>query len=242
MRLDTANILRLKNIVRQLGSLSGEVVFNGDAIGEILRCVKSNPHLRNVEWTRLAQHNLKRYIRIQHFGMRNVVLRPLDVAVAIRLAQEPGASYARLADSMGIAPSQAHASVRRLQKARLLLPVRREANRPALLEFLEHGVRYAFPAEIGRKSPGIPTAYSGPPLADDIVSHEPLVWPWFDGTVEGDSLKPLYPNAVQLPTRCPELYNALTIVDAIRVGRARERKLAIARLRDAWQQNWEPHG
>jgi hypothetical protein len=59
-----------------------------------------------------------------------------------------------------------------------------------------------------------------------MVSDRTLVWPAAEGTVRGDSLTPLYPAAVGLPTRDPALYEILTLVDAIRVGRARERALA----------------
>ena len=39
-------------------------------------------------------------------------------------------------------------------------------------------------------------------------------------------MAPLYPNAVHLPATDPELYEVLTLVDALRVGQARERNAA----------------
>jgi hypothetical protein len=157
-------------------------------------------------------------------------LFPLDVAVALRLAQVPGAGYARLSHDLGIALSQAHASVRRLSKARLVSPKKREVNRRGLVEFLQHGVKYAFPAELGRVAIGVPTAYAGPPLANKLVFDEPIVWPSLDGESEGPAIDPLYQQAVSLPRRCPELYEALTVVDALRIGRAREQELAVQEL------------
>ena|SRR2546426_4116533 len=157
-------------------------------------------------------------------------LAPLDVAVAIRLAQVPGAGYAQLSHDLGIGLSQAHASVKRLSKARLVSPKKREVNRRGLLEFLQHGVKYAFPAELRRGAIGVPTAYAGPPLASKLVFDEPLVWPSLEGDAEGPAIDPLYPQAVSLPQRCPELYEALTVVDALRTGRAREQELAIHEL------------
>jgi hypothetical protein len=41
---------------------------------------------------------------------------------------------------------------------------------------------------------------------------------------------PLYAAAVRLPERCPSLYESLALVDALRVGQARERKLAVEAL------------
>jgi hypothetical protein len=56
-----------------------------------------------------------------------------------------------------------------------------------------------------------------------------------DGTtslrLRGQSLVPLYPAAPRLAGRVPDLYDLLTLVDAIRVGRARERSRAAALLR-----------
>ena len=56
------------------------------------------------------------------------------------------------------------------------------------------------------------------------------MWPEARGSVRGTSLTPLYPKATALPEREPEVYNALTLVDALRVGQARERTAALAAL------------
>lgn len=46
--------------------------------------------------------------------MRQGVLRPADVAVALALARSPGQGYEPLAESLGISISTAHQAVRRL--------------------------------------------------------------------------------------------------------------------------------
>ena len=43
-------------------------------------------------------------------------------------------------------------------------------------------------------------------------------------------MAPLYRAAIHLPERCPSVYESLALVDALRVGRARERKLAAEAL------------
>jgi hypothetical protein len=83
----------------------------------------------------------------------------------------------------------------------------------------------------------VPTAYSGPPLADRIVSDRPIVWPSANGWARGDTLMPLYGGAADLPGRDPALYQALTLVDAIRAGRARERRLAVEMLEQRLRQD-----
>lgn len=59
-----------------------------------------------------------------------------------------------------------------------------------------------------------------------------MVWPSVHGNVLGTAITPLYDRAPELPGRCPSLYELLTLTDALRVGRVRERKLALARLRE----------
>lgn len=74
-----------------------------------------------------------------------LTLRPSDVAVAARLAQTPGARYQDLARGLQLGLAEVHRGVRRLERAGLLRPRERRVRRQALLEFLVHGVRYAFP-------------------------------------------------------------------------------------------------
>lgn len=157
-------------------------------------------------------------------------LRPLDVVVALRLTLHPEDKYESMANQLGVAVSAAHRSVKRLVAASLVQPHRRASSRSPLLEFLLHGVRYAFYPVTGPEAPGVPTGYSAPPLADEIVSDRALVWPSARGTVRGDTLVPLYDGAPELAQRDPKLYQALALVDAIRAGRARERKLAAEML------------
>jgi len=142
--------------------------------------------------------------------------------VALRLVDVPGETFGDTARVIGISQSMAHGSVGRLRDAGLLRADARQVNRLALLEFLEHGVRYAFPAHPGAVVRGVPTAHSAPPWADHIVAEDVLVWPAASGTVRGAALAPLYPRAAELPERSPRLYQSLALVDAIRAGRARE--------------------
>jgi hypothetical protein len=158
-------------------------------------------------------------------------LRPSDVGVALGLVESPNASFQQLHEMLGISPSNAFDGVRRLCNAGLVRQEERVAVRPALLEFLVHGVRYAFPASLGASSKGVPTSHSGPALAAKIQSDEPIVWSSADGQSIGKSVTPLFPQATTLPKRCPRVYALLTLVDALRVGRLRERKLAEDQLR-----------
>jgi hypothetical protein len=160
-------------------------------------------------------------------------LRPLDLMVVLGLSL-PGATaaepYDALGKRLGLSASTAHQAVGRLQAAGLVRPGSREPNRHALRNFLAHGVRYAFPPSLGPEVLGVPTAHAGPALSELIDGGTPFVWPDVNGTVRGRSLTPLHPSATKLPKRAPEVYGALTLVDAIRAGRAREREAATAAL------------
>ena len=57
--------------------------------------------------------------------------------------------------------------------------------------------------------------------------------PFIDGPHRGPEIKPLYPTAPEAASEDPALYQLLTLVDAIRTGRSRERRLAQARLTEA---------
>lgn len=161
--------------------------------------------------------------------MRQQVLRPVDVAVALRLAVTPDDRYESLAEVLGVSLSTAHQAVQRLKNAGLVSSDRK-VNPKALFEFLVHGARYSFFPELGPETRGVPTAHSAPPLDREIVSDERFVWPSARGQSRGTALSPLLETADELPDRDHKLYQALALLDAVRVGRARERKLAIKHL------------
>ena len=89
-----------------------------------------------------------------------------------------------------------------------------------------------FPQQPGAVVRGIPTAHSAPPLNKIIQSTEHYVWPSAKGTLRGQSIVPLYPSVVEAVQKDKELHELLALVDAIRVGKARERELAINELQN----------
>ena len=158
-----------------------------------------------------------------------MVTKPQDVVVALKLALGAEAqSYARLGEALGMSASEAHAAVRRLIDARLLDPDTRQVRRTALRNFLVHGVPHAFPAHAKELTRGVPTAWAAPIIADKIsgAGQVPPVWPDPDGEVQGVSVQPLYASVPRAAQRDPALYELLALVDALRIGRARERALA----------------
>lgn len=164
-------------------------------------------------------------------ALKQPSLRPGDVAVALELALRPGQALVPIAQAVGISLGETHNAVRRLRAARLLRPDDRHVMLHALIDFLTSGVPYAFPGTLGAETRGVPTAWAAPPLAEEFGGADPVVWPSTAGRVRGQSLTPLYPGATALPKSRPDLYELLALVDAVRIGRARERTLAVTHLR-----------
>jgi hypothetical protein len=140
--------------------------------------------------------------------------------------------YSVMGDSVGISGSQAHQAVKRLVISGLIdkeMHVR--AN--AALEWLVHGVKYAFPPVYGGIIRGMPTSYAAPPLISEIgeSGEPPPVWAWAEGTVRGISLQPIYRTGPMASWRDPHLYEYLALLDALRCGRTRETSLAEKFLR-----------
>ncbi len=154
-------------------------------------------------------------------------LRPQDLAVAVWLVLEPKEHYERMAEALGLSLSGTHRSVQRLRQAGLLLPDERKVNSSALLEFLRYGVRYVFPPSRGPEVLGVPTAWSAPVLEGELpVSAKAVVWPDVRGSMRGESVAPLYDGAPRAADGDLRLYRSLALIDALRLGQARERKIA----------------
>jgi hypothetical protein len=166
---------------------------------------------------------------------RTPQLKPQDLLVLLKLAtrREVGWSYPSLAAALGLSASEVHAAVKRALVARLAVerkPREIDVHAQNLLEFLVHGAKYAFPAVRGPVTRGHPTGRAAPVLRERIVSGDDLPPVWADpsGTTRGESLSPLYGSASALKAVVadPDLYAAVALVDAIRGGSARERKVA----------------
>jgi hypothetical protein len=142
---------------------------------------------------------------------------------------------AQMGADLSISASEVHAALKRLERAHLVAndPLGTRLVLQAVEEFLVHGVKYAFPPKRGEVTRGVPTSYAAPPLNRQFAASAdlPPVWPHPEGKARGVSLEPLYRSAPTAALRDPALYQLLALIDAIRDGRARERKLAEAALR-----------
>lgn len=162
-------------------------------------------------------------------------LKPQDILVLLKLAlrEDDAWSYPRIAAELGMSASEVHASVKRAVLAQLAVPCQPKGfvvQPQNLVEFLVHGAKYAFPAVRGPITRGHPTGYAAPVLRSRIMAEEglPPVWPDPEGTARGEAFSPLYPSqaVIRAILADPPMYDATALVDAIRGGSARERKVA----------------
>jgi hypothetical protein len=143
-----------------------------------------------------------------------------DVVLLLAAAAKSGAPWRALdlARELGLPPLEVSMGLERARRVGLLDDDKRRVMKEPLLEFLAHGLRFAFPAEIGAPCRGFATAQ----LAGRFV------WPSRDGDASGRALSPL--DAAAARAADARLRELLALADALRVGPAWERALALREL------------
>lgn len=173
-----------------------------------------------------------------------MLLKPQDLVVALKLAVSAApTSYAALASSLGLNASEVHNAVQRAVHAQLLVDagdfmaaknsklVNIDVHKANLLEFVVHGAKYAFPADKISVTVGVPTSHSAPVFQGVFApGSDDWVWPYALGSCKGIGIEPLHPCVPGAALADDQLYAALALLDALRVGRARERAMALTML------------
>lgn len=160
-------------------------------------------------------------------------MKPQDIVVLLKKTTTDGyfLSDRKLAESLGMSASSISDSLNRCKAAQLVDRKKKKVNVMALKEFMEHGIQYTFPVEVGRVGRGIPTYISASPIKEGITNNgENYVWHYTKGTERGQQIKPLYSTVPDAALKDAELYNLLVIADTLRMGRTREREIAMEKL------------
>jgi DNA-binding Lrp family transcriptional regulator len=160
-------------------------------------------------------------------------MRPQDVVILLQILTFANRrwSVVELADSLNISISEISKSMERNAVAGLVSEDKMRVNKLALRDFLIYGLRYVFPPQPGTSTRGIATAHSAPPVSSRIAENgENYVWKYYKGTRRGNSIEPLYDKIPKIVANQPELYEFLTIVDTLRIGKKREIEIAIEEL------------
>jgi hypothetical protein len=174
------------------------------------------------------------YLRIGN----DVIAKSQDVVVALALVvlnrdQSERLQYGRLAELLTMSSSEAFKATRRLIAAGLVESGGWRPLREPLYDYLIYGVPRAFPGRLGEPTRGVPTAWAAPILSRSLPqgSDLPPVWPWLHGRIRGHSVEPLYPSVPEAIKKLVPLYEPLALVDALRIGRARDREIARSLLK-----------
>ncbi|NEW80797.1 MAG: hypothetical protein GZ094_00300 [Mariniphaga sp.] len=160
-------------------------------------------------------------------------MRPQDVLVLLKLSTMKGINwrFQDIAVSLQLSASEVSESLNRSLLARLVSGDKRKIYYQSFLEFLIYGLKYVFPVLPGSMVRGIATAHSAPPLNKIILTQtDHYVWASSEGNIRGQAIAPLYQSVDKIVKSDAELYELLALVDVIRVGRAREVKIAIEEL------------
>lgn len=165
----------------------------------------------------------------KHNGMR-----PQDIVVLLKIVSIADDNWRNIdiANAIGISPSEVSEALNRCKIARLVDNKKRKVNVNSFMEFIIYGLKYVFPTEPGAIVKGIPTAHSASPIKDHISSGADVyVWASAKGSHRGQAIEPLYKTIPHASQDDQLFYELLAIVDTIRVGRAREIKIAIDELK-----------
>lgn len=159
-------------------------------------------------------------------------MRPQDIAILMKIIAIGNSDWrlTDLSNSMFISLSEISESLNRSRIAELIDYNKNNVNRQNLFEFLEHGIKYVFPVEPGSIVKGIPTAHSHPFMKKHFNSELNYVWREPMGDFMGLVIDPFYPKQVEAIKLDPKFYKLLALIDVIRVGRVREKKIAVLEL------------
>ena len=164
------------------------------------------------------------------------IISPQDIVILLKIIALRDNDWVQntLAESLHISQSEVSKSLVRSKFAGLLDVTGKKVSRLALMEFLQYGIKYVFPQQPGALVREVPTAHSASPLNAVIQSDEHYVWPSATGSIRGQSIQPLYTSLVIAIRQDAALYELLALIDAVRVGRAREKEIAVQELKNAF--------
>jgi hypothetical protein len=164
------------------------------------------------------------------------VLQGVDLVVLLGLLRRPASDWTvrSLAAELRLPPATVQRALERLAVVMVFDAGRRRVNVGACEELFVHALGFVVPAVVGGETRGMATAWAAPPLVGHLAGNDdlPPVWPDPFGEVRGLEVLPLHPRVVSLAQADAEMYGLLALVDGLRVGDARVRKLAARLLRE----------
>lgn len=173
------------------------------------------------------------------------MIKAADIYVLSGLLVQRGDwTFRSLADRLHVPHPVVQRALSRAQAAGLYSVERREVHPPHWEEFALHALRFVAPGQLGALVPGVPAAWAAEPMASVIRSageDPPPVWPYARGRVRGQAIDPLHPAAPEAVGGWRELGEILALLDSLRVGDPRVRKVAgdlLSRELRGHAENW----
>ena len=160
-------------------------------------------------------------------------MKPQDLVILLKIIILGNKSWriTDLAASLYLSQSEVSKSLARMVYSGLIDEGKKEPSRGALFDLIATSVQFIFPIKPGQVLKGIPTGHSCAPLKSKIVSSQDYVWAHAEGQMRGESIEPLYKNLPKAAIKDEALYELLSLIDTMRVGKAREKKIALVEIR-----------
>lgn len=165
------------------------------------------------------------------------MLKPQDILIVTKLLVMPKDrkwTYEEVATSIGLSKSEVYEGYKRAEACHLVDSLLNRPIKKNLFQFFESGLRYVYPAVVGKTAKGMPTAHSGPLLSKifSVTEENRYVWLTPKGKSKGQTIVPLYRSVPFACENDPKLYEIMSVLDTVRVGGARERAEALKLLTD----------
>jgi len=167
----------------------------------------------------------------KHTGMR-----PHDIAVLLKIIskekkEEPW-MMKDLSNELCLSAGEISESLNCSVRAQLIAEDKKTVMKMSLIDFLAFGLPYTYPQKPGALVRGINTAHSAEPMSAKISFSDHFVWSHSEGEVRGQEVVPLYPKLPEACLKDSYFYQLMTLCDVLRVGKMREKKIAILLLKD----------
>jgi hypothetical protein len=170
-----------------------------------------------------------------------VVLGPSDIYVLAGVLSDDRDEWTLrgLAGRLHVDHTLVHRALKRAEVAGLYTVSSKQVNRANFEELMIHAGRFIVPARLGELTRGVPAAWAAEPISRIIhqpKQEPPPVWPEARGAVRGQALEPLHPAAAEASREAPALAGLLSIIDSLRAGDVRVRKVAASSLHETLNQ------
>ena len=166
------------------------------------------------------------------------IMRPQDIVVLLKILCYNSSNWYNkdIAKDLYLSTAEVSNSLQRSALSGLIDTDKKRVRVQSLLEFLIYGIQYVFTQRPTNISRGIPTAHSHPFMKLQFSSEQTYVWPDAESDEKGFSVQPLYPGVVSAVKKDEKLYLMLALVDVLRMGKTREKEVAISKLKELFEQ------